>query len=108
MDFKNSKLANENFKIIEGDFELVIDSVDEDAIVFVNGKNTNMTVEEFNEFGNKNLSKQDSIAVVEKSKFGYALSNSVSLENVDDYVDLEMNYENNFYLDHFINIIKRL
>ncbi|MFY9283336.1 MAG: hypothetical protein WAO56_04360 [Miniphocaeibacter sp.] len=107
MDFKNSKLANENFKIIEGDFELVIDSVDEDAIVFVNGKNTNMTVEEFNEFGNKNLSKQDSIAVVEKSKFGYALSNSVSLENVDDYVDLEMNYENNFYLDHFINIIKK-
>ena len=107
VDYSKSKIINEETVLEEGDFVLEISGAPDDALVFVDEKNTGLTVAEFNEFGNKKLSGKNSIAVVQSNNVGCLASESVSLKETHNVIDLPLNYNNEFYLDKFINIAKK-
>lgn len=107
VDYSKSKIINDNINIEEGDFVLNVYGAPDDALVFIDEKNTGMTVNEFNEFGNKKLTSENTIAVVKSNNVGCLASELVSLREVNNSVELPLDYNNDFYLDKFINIARK-
>lgn len=74
------KLANEVIKLDtnskESSFKIV--TRDEDSILFVNDKNTELTVREFNKLSGTNIKKGDVLKVVTKMPWGYTISDGVT------------------------------
>ncbi|WP_099203581.1 TcaA second domain-containing protein [Miniphocaeibacter massiliensis] len=106
LGYSNSEIYNDSFDLQEGNYKFEIRNADDEALVFIDGKNTNKTVEEFNEMEGKNLDDGNSIAVLNKSAIGYGLSDSIALINADGSAKFKVNYENNLMLDKFISMIK--
>ena len=75
-------------------------------MVFLDSKNTNLTVKEFNEYGNKNISNFSTISVVEKNDFGLGISELVDINSSFYGVELSVDYSNNIMLDYFMNLIR--
>lgn len=106
-DYNSLEIKNDKYVLEDGDYKIKIKNAPESAIVFINGKNTGITVKEFNNMDSKNLTDKDSIAVVDKTSIGYALSDSMALINTNGTVNLEVNYNNRIYLEYFIGLIRQ-
>lgn len=76
------KLANEVEKLDtnskESSFKIV--TRDENSILFVNDKNTELTVKEFNKLSGTNIKKGDILKVVTKMPWGYTISDGVTYQ----------------------------
>lgn len=76
------KLANESITLDlnsdESSFK--INTRDEESILFVNDKNTNVTVKEFNTYKSTNIKKGDELKVVTKMPWGYIVSDAVTYD----------------------------
>lgn len=68
------------YKIVEGNYDLELYTTDSDAIVFVNGLNTTLTVENFNAIEEKNLKEGDNIQIIDKAPWGLVSSPTHILE----------------------------
>lgn len=53
---------------------------DEESILFVNDKNTGITVKEFNTYNSTNIKKDDILKVVTKMPWGYTISDGVAYD----------------------------
>ena len=78
----NYELANEMIKLDTEakDSSFKIKTRDEESILFVNDKNTGLTVKEFNKLNGTNIKKSDILKVVSKMPWGYTISDGVSYE----------------------------
>ncbi|WP_235048322.1 hypothetical protein [Parvimonas micra] len=76
------QLANEVEKLDtnsnESSFKIV--TRDENSILFVNDKNTELTVKEFNKLSGTNIKKGDILKVVTKMPWGYTISDGVTYQ----------------------------
>lgn len=76
------QLANEVEKLDtnskESSFKIV--TRDENSILFVNDKNTELTVKEFNKLSGTNIKKGDILKVVTKMPWGYTISEGVTYQ----------------------------
>ncbi|MCI5997843.1 MAG: hypothetical protein PT934_02155 [Peptoniphilaceae bacterium] len=75
------ELANEVVKVNEGnDSSFKIVTRDENSILFVNDKNTTLTVKEFNKLSSSSVKKDDVLKVVTKMPWGYTISKGVTYD----------------------------
>lgn len=90
-DLKNAKIINGEYSILPGEKEVTIEDASPDDIVFVNRKNTNMTVSEFNNFGKKNINEGDELSLVNMEPWGYSFSDVLKIgENSKYALQIEM------------------
>lgn len=75
-------LANELFTLDTNSNEssFKINTRDEESILFVNDKNTGITVKEFNTYNSTNIKKDDILKVVTKMPWGYTISDGVAYD----------------------------
>lgn len=83
------KLANESITLDTNatDSSFKIRTRDENSILFVNDKNTNVTVKEFNTYKSTNIKKSDQLRLVTKMPWGYIISDEVEYDG-SNKVDL--------------------
>lgn len=78
-DPKNAKIINGEYSILPGEKEVIIEDASPDDIVFINRKNTNMTVSEFNSFGKKNINEGDELSLMNQEPWGYSFSDTLKI-----------------------------
>ncbi|MDY6064792.1 MAG: hypothetical protein SPI59_00495 [Finegoldia sp.] len=102
----NGEIANGKVDLKKGEKVVHINTNDPNAIVFVNGKNTSLTVDEFNEMGKFDIDENSEIFLLARPQWGYVTSKSESTKGKDS-LDLNINYMNGNIQRQVISLLKK-
>lgn len=84
-DNMDAEITNQKTVILPGEKSIYISDAKPNDMVFVNGKNANMTVSEINSFGSNNLSAGDKITIVSQEPWGYSFSDTQEITGNSNY-----------------------
>lgn len=103
----NGEIVNEKIDLKRGEKSIKINTNEPEAIVFVNNKNTGLTVDEFNKIGSFDMDEKAEIFLLARPQWGYVTSNRQSLEDKSS-LDLNINYRNGNIEREVISLLKKV
>lgn len=104
-DNMEAEITNQKTVILAGDKRIHISDAKPNDMVFVNGKNANMTVSEINGFGNNSLTAGDKITIVSQEPWGYSFSDTEEITESTNY-SMPIQIVNEEVAEDIIHLIK--